>query len=184
MTSSDPAVKQKNEIQNLRASLENLGKQEIYVWREMALRDDSLFTAIYHLIYCDNPRVAWHAAWVIDHASEAEPDKLEPHIPELTDQLPLLKSSSLKRHFTRMLNRHSIPEDKAGKLVDVLYRLLSPSEAIAVRANAMRLLCKIALLEPELKQELAGTIQSLLELEDKPGILSTGKNVLRTLQYQ
>jgi hypothetical protein len=184
MSFSEPAVKQKTDFNKLSLNLENLGKQEIYLWREMVLKDESLFAAIYHLISSDNPRVAWHAAWVIDHASEAEPDKLEPYVPELIDSLPGLKNSSLKRHFTRMLNRHKIPDDKAGILIDVLYALLSPSEAIAVRANSMRLLCKIALREPDLKEELSRTIQSLLEVEEKPGILSTGRNILRELRHQ
>ena len=170
--------------QKLRASLQTLGKKEIYIWKEMVLRDDDLFTSIYQLIYCDDLRIAWHAAWIIDHASEAEPGKLVAYVPEMIDHLPRLKSSSLKRHFTRMLNRYEIPEDKAGQLVDILYDLISPSEAIAVRANSLKLLCRIALLEPGLKQELKGTIQSILDQEDTPGIRSTGKAILRTLQFQ
>ena len=37
----------------------------------MVLKDESLFNEIYDLIYSNNPRLAWHAAWVIDHVSEA-----------------------------------------------------------------------------------------------------------------
>jgi hypothetical protein len=166
----------------LRNRIEMLGAREIYLWKEMVLRDESLFSQIYALIYCDQPRIAWHAAWVIDHVSEADPGKLEPYIPELIDQLPKLKSSSLKRHFTRMINRHEIPENQLGMLIDVLYGLLSPSEAIAVRANTLEILHKIALKEPDLQAELISVTEAILEEELTPGMLSKGKKILRSLR--
>lgn len=154
------------------------------MWREIVLHDEALFVEIYHLIYCDNPRLAWHAAWVIDHVSEAVPSKLVPYVSEIIDWLPKLKSSSLKRHFTRMLLSQRIPENKMGNLVDVLYDLLSPSEAIAVRANALQLLLNIALIEPELKSELISVTESILEEELTPGMISKSKRVLMTLRRQ
>ena len=168
----------------LRIKLEKFGIREIYLWKEMVLGDESLFAQIYSLIYCDNSKVAWHAAWVIDHVSEADPGKLESYIPELIDQLPHLKSSSLKRHFTRMLTRYEIPESRLGLLVDVLYNLLSPAEAIAVRANALQLLYKIALTEPELQPELISVTEAIMEEELTPGMISRGKKILWLLKHQ
>jgi hypothetical protein len=162
-------------------NLEKLGIGDVGFWKEMVRRDDSLFAEIYKLIFCDNPQIAWHAAWVLDHVSEAEPDKLEPYVPELIDHLPKLKSSSLKRHFTRMLSRHKIPEDRLGLLIDNLYNLLSPAEAIAVRVFAMQTLYNIVLSEPELQSELISVIESILEDENSPAIISRGKRVLRLL---
>jgi hypothetical protein len=150
----------------------------------MVLQDDSLFTEIYRLIYCDNPRIAWHAAWVIDHASEADPQKLQAYVPEIIDQLPHLKSSALKRHFTRMLLSQKIPNDRLGPLVDVLYNLLAPSEAIAVRANALQLLLNISLIEPELQPELVIVTETILEEELTPGMISKAKRVLESLKHQ
>lgn len=169
---------------NLRLRLENIGIREIGTWKEMVLLDDSLFTEIYKLIYCANPKLAWHAAWVIDHVSEADPSKLEAFIPEMIDQLPKLKSSSLKRHFTRMLASQKIPENQMGLLVDVLYNLLSPSEAIAVRANALQVLYNIALIEPALQAELINVTEIILEEELTPGMFSKAKRVLRLLKRQ
>lgn len=150
----------------------------------MVLRDESLFHEIYNLIYCNNPRLAWHAAWVIDHVSEANPSKLEIFVPEMIDHLPQLKSSSLKRHFTRMLLSQKIPENKLGKLVDILYKLLSPSEAVAVRANALQLLLNISIIEPELQSELICVTESILEEELTSGMKSKAKNILKILKRQ
>lgn len=162
--------------------LEKFGKREILLWKEMVLHDELLFAKVYKLIYSDNPRIAWHAAWIIDHVSEVEPDKLKPFIPELIDELYNLKSSSLKRHFTRMILRYEVPENRMGRLVDLLYNFLSTSEAIAVRANSLEILHKLAILEPNLRDELIRVTDAMLEDECTAGILSKGRKILRSLQ--
>jgi hypothetical protein len=184
MTFSRQYGREKDNFPDLRSRLEHIGAREIYIWKEMVLRDESLFEEIYGLIYCDQPRIAWHAAWVIDHVSEAEPRRLKNHVPDIIDQLPTLKSTALKRHFTRMLNSQEISLDKAGLLIDALFKLMEPSEAIAVRANSMNLLYKLALKEPDLQPELCLVIQSVIETENTPGIVSSGKKILRALKYQ
>lgn len=176
---------QANEIDPLLPlTLERIGVREIEIWREMVLQDDSLFQRIYQLIYSENPRIAWHSAWIIDHVSEADPGKLEIYVPEMIDHLPHLKSSALKRHFTRMLLNQEIPENRLGILIDVLYNLLTPAEAIAVRANALQLLLNITLLVPELQSELISVTEAILEEELTPGMKSKARNVLRRLKNQ
>ena len=184
MTFSNQSGKKGDSGLNLRNRLEKLGAFEIYLWKEMVLQDESLFPQIYALMYSDQPKIAWHAAWVIDHVSEADPAKLEPYIPELIDRLPKLKSSSLRRHYTRMINRHEIPEDQMGLLIDVLYNLHSPSEPLAVRANALELLHKIVLKEPDLQAELISVTDAILEEDLTPGLISKGKKILRSLRNQ
>jgi len=165
-------------------SLERIGAKEIRIWKELVLQDDALFQSLYNLIYSENHRIAWHAAWIVDHVSEADPGKLEPFVPELIDKLPYLRSHSLKRHFTRMLIGQKIPEDKLGILVNVLYELLSPSQAIAVRANSLQLLHDIAFIETDLKPELLSVTESILEEELTSGMRSKAKNIARSLKRQ
>lgn len=184
MISSNQFEQKDEPSPDLKKVLEKIGNLEIGIWKEMILRDESLFAQIYSLIYLENPKIAWHAAWVIDHVSEADPDKLRAYIPDMIDQLPNLKNSSLKRHFTRMLTRCEIPESRLGLLVDVLYDLLSPAEAIAVRANALQLLYKIALIEPELQPELISVTEAIMEEELTPGMISRGKKILWLLKHQ
>jgi hypothetical protein len=80
-----------------------------------------------------------------------------------------------------MLLSQKIPEDKMGMLVNVLYTLLSPSQAIAVRANALQLLHDIALIVPDLKPELLNVTESILEEELTSGMRAKAKNVVRSL---
>lgn len=182
MIISKPPEQKNDRVDLLKARLENLGNREIYLWKELVKRDQSLFAEIYQLIYCENPRIAWHAAWVIDHVSEENPSMLKPYVQALIERLPGLKSSSLKRHFTRMLLSQKIPDHLLGSLVDVLYNLLSPDEAVAVRANALQLLYNISLLEPDLKPELISVIEAILEEELTPGMNSKSRNLLKALR--
>ncbi len=184
MTSSKRSEKKDDTTNRLRDNLEKIGIREIYLWKEIVRKDDSLFDQIYQLIYCDNPKISWHAAWVIDRVSEAEPEKLKPYLCELIARLPTLKSSSLKRHFTRMLLSQEIPEHQLGLLIDVLYNLVSPTEAIAVRANSLQLLYNITLIEPDLKAELINVIDSILEEELTAGMISKGKKLRKALRFQ
>jgi hypothetical protein len=184
MTFSSQSGKINNPETILSKRLEQIGIQEISLWKEMVLKDELLFGEIYDLIFCDNPRLAWHAAWVIDHVSEADPSRLEIFVPQMIDHLTRLKSSSLKRHFTRMLLSQKIPEESLGILVDTLYKLLSPSEAIAVRANSLQLLHNISLKLPELQSELIYVTESILEEELTPGMRSKAKNILKSLKRQ
>ena len=169
----------------LRNKLAHIGSiQEIRLWKQLVQNDQSLFNRVYRLIFCENHKISWHAAWVIDHATEESPELLKAYLPELIDQLSLQKSDALKRHFTRMLLSQSIPEEKMGLLIDVLYRLLLPQEAVAVRANALQLLLNLALMEPELQQELKAVAESLLDEELTPGMKCKTRKILQILSRQ
>ena len=183
MTFSSQFEMKNEEDFDLSRNIEQFSISEIYLWREMVLRDDLLFSRVYKLISSKNPKVAWHAAWVIDHAVDAEPSRLKPYLNELIEKLPNLTSSSLKRHFTRMLIKQEIPEEKLGQMVDVLFSLLKHSEAIAVQANALQLLYQIAMKEPDLKGELIDVLETMLEEEQSRGIMSKGRKILTALRH-
>lgn len=182
MTSSDRSGQNEEREDTLASRLINLGRQEIYLWKEMVVQDPSLFPEIYDLIFSDQPRVAWHAAWVIDHVSWDHPDLMASRVPDLIARLGEEKRSQLKRHLTRMLLKQQIPNDSAGRLIDILYSLLSPSEDVAVRANAMQLLYQMSLVEPGLKQELILVLEDLSESGGSAGILAKSGKLLRSLR--
>ncbi len=73
---------------------------------------------------------------------------------------------------------------KDEPLFNEINNLLSPSEAIAVRANALQLLLNISLIEPELQSELISVTESILEEELTSGMNSKAKSILRTLKRQ
>jgi len=155
---------------------------EMEFWKQTIARDRSVFGQLYQLTFNANHRIAWRSCWIIDTVSESLPELLEPYISEIIDRLAAEKSGSLKRHFTRIICRYQLPEEKLGLLVDTAFNHLSPGEDIAVRANAMQILYQISLLEPDLKQELNSVLDAILAEERSAAIISRGKRLLRTLR--
>jgi len=95
--------------------------------------------------------------------------------PELT--------SSLKRNILRILQSMEIPENFLGEIYEACYGfLINPKEEIAIRAFAITVLYNISEKYPELKPELAATIESVLsEPGCSPGVQSRAKKALKNL---
>lgn len=156
---------------------------ELDIWKRSVLADEGLFNQLYELTFSQDHKIAWRACWIVDNASEDSPELLSPHIPEIVSRLAIEKSGSMKRHFTRILCRYKIPEELLGRLVDISFNLLSLTEDVAVRANAMQLLFNISQREPDLKGELAMVLERLLEEGSTPGIVSRTKKLLQQLRF-
>ncbi len=181
MISSGSGTKNRIDPAELGRKIKQIGGGELEIWKHSALADEELFSQLYQLTYSKDHKIAWRSCWIIDTTAEASPGRLIPYLPEIIDRLSTEKSGSIKRHFTRILSRYDIPEECLGQLVDTAFRLLSPSEAIAVRANAMQILYNIALREPDLKGELASVIESILDEGGTPGLVSRARKLLREL---
>jgi hypothetical protein len=182
MTSSDNAIKDRIDTGELISRILQISGGELEIWKRTVLADKGLFKQLYELTFSPEHKIAWRACWIIDNASEDSPELLLPYIREIVSRLAVEKSGSMKRHFTRMLCRYQIPEGLLGQLVDISFKLLSPIEDVAVRANAMQLLYNISRREPDLKGELAVVLETLLEEGGTPGIVSKASKLLMQLR--
>jgi len=158
-----------------------MGSGELELWKLAVISDEKVFEQIYSLISSDDPKVAWRSCWIIDNATKDHPEMIVPLIPDIVAHLNITQNGSLKRHFTRILCRHNIPEELLVQVVDRCFKLLSPVEAVAVRANAMQLLFNISQCEPGLKQELASVIENLLEEGGTAGFMNRAEKLVRKL---
>lgn len=170
---------------NIKVIIQNIltiGYGELEMWKRSVIADQRLFNQLFQLIFSDDKRLAWRSCWIIDIASEECPDLLTDKLPEIIDGLLFTKNGSLKRHFTRILCRHQIPEEYQGVIVNRSFELLAPSEPIAVRVFAMQLLFNITQYVPDLKGELISVIESLLEEEASAGFINRSFKLLRQLR--
>ncbi len=130
-------------------------------------------------------RVPQRAAHVVSLSFDKHPELIQPYLDQLIECLhnPDLKSA-LKRNILRILQFCEIPEKHRGNVFKRGYEILeNPSEEIAVRAFAMTVLYNITEFYPELKPELASTIQFVLEEPNcSPGIRSRGNAVLKRMK--
>jgi hypothetical protein len=184
MIISESKVQDKFDNELLIDRILQIGAGELDLWKISVHSDDTMFKQVYSLITSHNPKLAWRSAWIIDNAAENHPEILVPFIPDVVAQLLQTKNSSLKRIFTRMLGRHEIPEELLAPVVDYCFKLLSPAESPAVRVNAMQVLYNVSQKEPGLKQELAATLESLLEEGGSAGFINRTEKLIRSLHSQ
>ena len=181
MNTSAKGTSYNMEISNLKQHLLTFGAGELELLKRAVCNDRKLFNQLYIWIFCDNRRLAWRACWIIDTASEKQPDLLRDKIPEIISRLSLTTDSSLKRHFTRILCRYDIPEIYQVVVIDRCFELLIPAEPAAVRVNAMQLLFNLSQHYPDLKGELRSVLEGLIDEGGSAGFINRALKLAKQL---
>jgi len=181
MIISGKEVPKNKDDKDLRPEILIIGGNEIGFWKRAVIADKSLFNQLYGFINSDDHRVAWRSCWIIDNASEDCPELLADKLTEIIEALISTNDGSLKRHFTRILCRYTIPEDYLVVLVNRCFELLLPSEPAAVRVFAMQILFNITRQLPDIKGELVSVIESLRDEGGSAGFINRSEKLLRKL---
>ncbi|MCX6268454.1 MAG: hypothetical protein NTW16_14030 [Bacteroidetes bacterium] len=149
---------------------------------DLVLQKPELFEDLFLLFSSDTEPVSRRAAWVIDTVSEKNPGLIRHHLDEMIKLLPTFSHDGLKRHSLRILARSPLPsEGHLGALIKISFDwLLSMNEAIAVKVYCMEILYRVSLIEPDLKRELADSIEWRMN-EESAGFKSKGKKILKML---
>ncbi|MFV0304363.1 MAG: hypothetical protein ACK5IC_02625 [Moheibacter sp.] len=125
-------------------------------------------------------RVPQRAAHVVSLYFDKNSTFIEPYLPRLMERLNDEKlDGALKRNILRVLQFTQIDEEYRSLVYNRSFELLgNPTEAVAVRAFAMTVLYNITEHYIELKSELLGLIEMVLEEPNtSPGIQNRGKKV-------
>ena len=172
------------EDETLKLDIFAIGIRELEFWKRAVKADNILFEQLYHFIFLDDHRLAWRACWIIDSASVDFPELLKDKLDEIIAALLNTGDGSLKRHFTRILCRYTIPENSLADLVNRCFVLLEPTEPVSVRVHAMQLLFNLTHQLPDLKGELISVIENLRELGGSAGFMNRSEKLLRKLRPQ
>jgi hypothetical protein len=107
-----------------------------------------------------------------------------PNLPEIVEALQKLNNESVQRSFLRIISFSDISQISKkhhGLLADHCFTALkSGFSAIAIKAYSMEILYKLALIYPELANELAVTI-NMLQAEGSAGIIARGRMILKRI---
>jgi hypothetical protein len=149
---------------------------------DIIFQKPELFEEVFRVFAGNVDSISWRAAWVIDTVSERYPALIAPHLPEIINMLPTFRNDGLKRHSMRILARSPLPEGaQLGTLIKISFEwLLSPKEAVAPKVYCMEILYRISQSEPDLKKELADSIEWRLN-EESPGFKNRGLKILKKL---
>ncbi|WP_118972323.1 hypothetical protein [Taibaiella koreensis] len=136
-------------------------------------------------IFChDEYRVVQRAAWIVSDVARQHPELMLPHIPALVQRLEDDNTHiAVKRNVYRVMQYLELPEAVHAPLMNSCFdSLANPREALAVRAFAMSILARLALVYPEIGHELKLLIEDNLLQEPAPSFKSRARKVLQQLE--
>jgi hypothetical protein len=152
---------------------------------DLIVQQPILYDEIFRIFLRIEEPVSRRAAWVVDIYSENHPECLSPYREQLIDKLNEFNHDGLKRHSLRMLARLPLPDDEhMGTLMNVCFNwLIARNESVAVKIYCMEILYMISQLEPDLKKELADSIEWRIN-EETPGFKNKGEKLLKKLRRE
>jgi len=139
--------------------------------------DEEKFAELMELFFSKDIKTANRAAWVLAHCVDQHPWQIMPHLERLIKNLNNDASDAIKRNSVRALQFVDIPKNLWGETIEICFRYLSGSEAIAIKVFAMTVLYNLSLKVPEITNELKIIIEDKLPYESA-GFKSRAKKIL------
>jgi len=148
---------------------------------DLVFSKPELFEELVSIYLRNEEPVSRRAVWVVDTVAEKLPQLLDRHLGSIVKALPSFNHDGLKRVSLRMLSRAPLPQNYMGELMNLCFDwLISQKESVAVKVYAMEILYRMSQTEPELKKELADSIEWRIA-EGTPGFKNRGLKTLKKL---
>ena len=141
------------------------------------------FDQLFDLFLNDEYRVVQRAAWPLSYSVIANPEFIQKHFSKLLRNLqkPNLHNS-VKRNTIRLLQDISIPVRFHGRVMNICFEyIISPGEAVAVKAFALNVLNNLSKQYPEIKAELKTIIEDRWDYESA-AFHSRAKKIFKKLK--
>ncbi|MCX6243744.1 MAG: hypothetical protein NTU98_03485 [Bacteroidetes bacterium] len=151
---------------------------------DLILQKPELFDELVRIFLRNEEPVSRRAAWVTDTISEQKPELILNYLNEIVTSLPRFTHDGMKRESLRILSRSPLPDQQLGLLIKHCFDwLTSAGESVAVKMYSMEILYRISQQEPDLKKELADSIEWRMQ-EETPGFKAHGKKLLAKLSRE
>ena len=161
-----------------------MGIKEAEWVAESAAGNVEILKKLLEYSFSDDKKLAFRASWTLSKVFDRYPEMLNPDLERMIETLDSLENESVQRSFLRMISHGDLDKISIrhhGILADHCFKMLkSGFSAIAVKAYSMEIIYKLALIYPELANELSATIQ-MLQGEGSAGILARGHLILKKL---
>jgi len=141
------------------------------------------FERVYKLIFDQDEKVAWRAAWACQKISEKHPKWfLDKQFYELAALTISSSHGGIKRGCLSVLKNISLPNEIPVDFINSCFEwMVSAKSPIAVQALSMKILYRICKVEPDFCPELIAYLENV-DFEDfSPGFRSTRNNILKAL---
>ncbi len=133
------------------------------------------------LMKSGNEKVAWRAAWVLDHVNMENPEISTPFLPEILQTLKKTSFNGVRRSLLRILVTNPTELNEDGEILDLCFKwIYSPAFPIAVRAHSMQFVFDLLPKYPELKNEFSHSLEFAMNDESK-GVRSKARKLLAVI---
>jgi len=188
-TSETEAVNE-NEIESetdkeLRKMIHSMMSAQEAEWIATSAMDNPAFIAkLLGYSYSDDRKLSFRASWTLSRVFDKNPEMINPYLGDIVEKLNSLDNESTQRSFLRIVSLTDISRlslKHHGILADHCFKALNSGfSAIAIKAYSMEIIYRLALIYPELANELSASI-SMLQGEGSAGIKARGKIILGKL---
>ncbi len=143
-----------------------------------------LFQKLIDYSYSPDKKLAFRASWTLSKVCDKFPELIYPHLTKIIEGIDTIDNESTRRSFLRILSMtdlRKISKQHQGILADHCFNALNSGfSAIAIKAYSMEIIYRLALIYPELANELAASI-NMLQGEGSAGVIARGRIILKKL---
>jgi len=149
-----------------------------------AIDNPAIFLKLLEYSYKSDKKLAFRASWTLSKVCDKFPELIHPHLSGIIERLNQLDNESTQRSFLRILSLSDlglVSERHHGILADHCFKALNSGfSAIAIKAYSMEIIYRLALIYPELANELSASI-IMLDGDSPAGVIARGRIILKKL---
>jgi len=154
-------------------------------WIAVSAKDNpAILKKLVDFSYSADKRLAGHSSWSLTKVFDLNMDLVAPFLPAIIGSLQKITNESTERNFLKIVSLSEIgdlSEKYHGILAEHCFnRLRSGFSSIAIKAYSMEIIYKLALIYPELVNELAASL-SMLKDDKSAGIIARSRIILKKL---
>ena len=149
-----------------------------------AMDNPAVIKKLLEYSYSDDRKLSFRASWTLSKVFDKNPEMVQPYLQDMVEKLNSLDNESTRRSFLRIISLAGISKMSLkhhGILADHCFKAMNSGfSAIAIKAYSMEIIYRLALIYPELANELSASI-SMLQGEGSAGIIARGRIILGRL---
>jgi len=171
-----------SELQSMINSM--ISMKEVDWVAESAIDNPAIFHKLLEYSFSSDKKLSFRASWTLTKVCDKFPELIYPFLSTIVEGINKLDNESAQRSFLRIISLtdiNKLSSKHQGILADYCFSALNAGfSAIAIKAYSMEILYKLALIYPELVNELSASIR-MLQGEGSAGILARGRIILKKL---
>ena len=144
--------------------------------------DQEKFQQLFNISFSREMPICWRATWLMDYMAELHPWLANEYIERIWEEIPKKHPDGVTRSAMRLLSRYPIPEDHQGIAADLSLEWLSrESVPVAIKVYCMEILVQLALLYPEMSDEIIAIIEEQMP-NGSAGYKARASHVIKELR--